>query len=51
MPTSRYQRGKKNVKGKTKIPWKNPFQGGNAFASAKISIKRRGIHVGFIFRF
>lgn len=51
MPMSRLERGKKNIKGKTKLTWKNPFQGGNAFASAKISIKKRGIHVGFLFRF
>ena len=51
MPVSRLERGKRNVKGKPKFPWKNPFKGGNAFASAKVSIKQRGIHVGVTFRF
>jgi len=51
MPHSRLQRGKKNLKGRPKFPWKNPFQGGGAFASAKVSIKKRGIHVGVMFRF
>lgn len=50
---SRYERGKENASGKMKIPWKNPLQGmgGTDFAYAKVSIKKKGIHVGVTFRF
>ncbi len=53
MPKSRYERGKENSEGKIKIPWKNPLQGkgGTEFASAKVSIKNKGVHVGFKIRF
>ncbi len=50
---SRYERGKENVRGKVKNPWKNPLQGmgGTDFAFAKVSIRNKGIHVGVMFRF
>jgi len=50
---SRHQRGKENVPGKIKIPWKNPLQGkgGTDFAFAKVSVKKAGLHVGIMFRF
>ena len=50
---SRYERGKENASGKMKIPWKNPLQGmgGTDFTYAKVSIKKKGIHVGVTFRF
>lgn len=53
MPKSRLKRGKANVPGKLKTPWKNPLQGvgGTDFTYAKVSIKKKGIHVGVSFKF
>ena len=50
---SRYERGKENVQGKVKIPWKNPLQGHGStdFAFVKVSVRNKGVNVGFRFTF
>lgn len=50
---SRYERGKQNTSGKVKIPWKNPLEGGGGTKTtyAKVSIKKKGLHVGVSFKF
>jgi hypothetical protein len=50
---SRYERGKENTSGKMKIPWKNPLEGsgGSKVTFAKVSVKKKGLHVGVTFKF